>query len=161
MSNFLVCSSLHYFSFLNVPFLFVLATVSFTLKVSLNWYMILSNPFTFKCDLNKLIGSCKCVDPSIWCFSAGGAGGQHDCSLGTPRSSPWDAAEMSLISIHEDGSSIPGLAQWIGDLVLPWAVVQVADAARIPSFCGCGVGRQLQLWFTPYPGNFQVPWVQP
>ena len=44
-------------------------------------------------------------------------------------------------SIHEDSSSIPGLDQWVKDLVFPRAVVQDADEARIP--CCCGVGLQL------------------
>ena len=50
-------------------------------------------------------------------------------------------------SIHENVSSIPGPAQWIKNPVLPWAAVQVADAAQIPRCCVCGVGQQLQLQF--------------
>ena len=38
-------------------------------------------------------------------------------------SSRCGTAEMNPISIHEDVGSIPGLAQWIGDVVLLWAVV--------------------------------------
>ena len=53
------------------------------------------------------------------------------------------AAETNPTSVHEDEGLIPGLAQWVGDLVLLWAVVWVEDAAWILHGCGLGVGRQL------------------
>jgi len=46
---------------------------------------------------------------------------------------------------HEVAGSFPVLARWIKDPALLRAVVQVADAAQIPSCCGSGVGWHLQL----------------
>ena len=65
------------------------------------------------------------------------------------RSSPCGAAETNPTRNHEIVGSIPGLSQWVKDLVLLWAVVLVADSAQIWCCCGCGVGWQLQLWLDP------------
>ena len=55
----------------------------------------------------------------------------------------------NLTRNHEVVGLIPGLAQWVKDLVLPLAVVSVTDVTQIPSGCGSGVGQQLQLQFNP------------
>ena len=39
------------------------------------------------------------------------------------RSSCCGSVEINLTSIHEDTGLIPDLTWWVGDLVLPWAVV--------------------------------------
>ena len=60
---------------------------------------------------------------------------------------------MDLITNHEVVALIPGLAQWVEDLVFPRAAVGAADAAWILRCCGSGVGQWLQSDYTPSLGT--------
>ena len=66
--------------------------------------------------------------------------------FGVPIVAQW---LTNLTRNYEVVGLIPGLAHWVKDPPLLWAVVQVADKAQIPSYCGCGVGHRLQLQLDP------------
>ena len=79
----------------------------------------------------------------------------------THGSSYHGTAETNLTRNHEDVGLIPGLAQWVKDLVLLWSVVQVTDMAQVWCCCGSGIGQQQQLWLNPEPGNLHMLQMQP
>ena len=73
------------------------------------------------------IGKCIEIESSLVVARAGvgvTANGYRISTLGDKNilklgSSYCDSVETNLTSIHEDEGSIPGLAQWVKDLVLP------------------------------------------
>ena len=71
-------------------------------------------------------------------------------TFGILESSRRGSAETNLTGIQEGTGLIPGLSQWVKDLALPWAVVQVADVAWIMHCCGSGIGLQPQLQQDPW-----------
>ena len=65
----------------------------------------------------------------------------------------WLSRLRTQHSVCEDVGSIPGLAQWVMDLVLPQAAAEVADAVWIRHCCGCGVGHCCSSDSTLRPGS--------
>ena len=70
-----------------------------------------------------------CHTRSMWKFQGQGLNLRHTAVIRTTvgkmqkPSSHCDTSEMNLTSNHEVPGSIPGLAPWVNDPALPWAVV--------------------------------------
>ena len=121
------------------------------------------------CRSQTLLGSCIAV---AWCrpaavapigppawespYAAGSAlksqkEKEHLFKNRWTESSHCGTVETNLNSIHEDVALIPGLNQWVMDLVLLWAVVKVAAKAQIRHCYGCSVGLETYIchWCGP------------
>ena len=89
------------------------------------------------------------------------------------RSSYYGLAEMNLTSVYENAGSIPGLAQWVKDQTLLWAVALAGSCSSdsTPSLgtslcCGCSPKETKQNkrnqcvkvgWEMGHVHNFKVP----
>ena len=83
-----------------------------------------------------------------------------------PGSSHCGAAEMNPTTIQEDEGSIPGLTQWVGDLVLLWLWCRLAAVAPIQPLawelpCDTGVTlkneKKKKKSFETMKTNLQLP----
>ena len=75
-----------------------------------------------------------------------GKNGISNQLLGVPVVAQW---LTNPTGNREVVGAIPGLAQWVKDSVLLWAVVWVTDVAQIRRCYGSSVGRRLQLRLDP------------
>ena len=65
----------------------------------------------------------------------------------------WLSGLKTWHSLHEDVSTIPGLAQWLKDLALPKSAAQIPNVAKICCCCGCGIGLSCSSNSTPHLGT--------
>ena len=62
----------------------------------------------------------------------------------------WLSKLRTRHSVHKDAGLIPGLTQWVNDLVLPQAPVWVEDVVALIQHCyDCDIGWHMQLQFDP------------
>ena len=66
----------------------------------------------------------------------------------------WLSGLRTLHCVCEDVGSMPGLVQWVKDLVLPQAAAQVADMVWSQCCLGCGIGLSCHSDSTPSLGTY-------